>query len=80
MLLGLIQFNIGLLYIVICCTHVHIQPIQLLILRLHLNIDVFGYVLDVSHHILNFFNLHLPFFNDYFQVLGISNDFKIVFK
>jgi len=53
--------------------HVLVKPVQLLPLRLDLNIDVLGDVVDVSHDILDLLYFHAPLIDDGGHVVRLSH-------
>jgi len=53
--------------------HVLVQPVQLLPLRLDLNIDVLSDVVDVSHDVLDLLYFHAPLIDDGGHVVPLSH-------
>lgn len=53
--------------------HVLVKPVQLLPLRLDLDINVFGDVVYVSHDILNLLDFHTPLIDDCGHVVRLSH-------
>ena len=53
--------------------HMLVQPVQLLPLRLDLDIDVLGDVVDVSHDILDLLDFYTPLIDDCGHVVRLSH-------